>query len=145
MRMHLRFTSREGAEDTTPDGTTAVISIQDPGSVHVQLQAGWFNILHVRCHDIDLTKEINASLLADILKIYKPMRPEQAADIVRFVRRMVHEGCSGFLVHCEAGLNRSPAVAKWIAEALGLPTLGPAAATHNRHVYKLLKEAACKG
>ncbi|MCP4573301.1 MAG: dual specificity protein phosphatase family protein [bacterium] len=143
--IHLRFTSREGAEDTRPDKYTAVVSIQDPGSADVRLQAGWFNILHVRCNDIDMCKPINARLRTSILASYKPMSPEQAADVVRFVRRMIHEGCGGFLVHCEAGLNRSPAVAKWIAEELGLPPLGPATRTHNRHVYKLLKEASCKG
>jgi hypothetical protein len=140
--MRVRFTSREGAEDAVPDPRIAVISIRDPGSKPVDLQQGWFDVLSIEFHDIDLCKEINASLLADILKRYQPMAAFHALLVVAFVERCNGTGVDGFLIHCEAGISRSAAVAKWITDHYSLPSIWPAVTNHNRHVYKLLNKSA---
>lgn len=47
---------------------------------------------------------------------------------------------SSFLVHCFIGASRSVAIAKWIAERLGIDDPELAAATsYNHHVYATLK------
>jgi len=141
----LRFTSREGAEDATPDLCSAVISIRDPGSKPVDLKRGWYKVLSLVFHDIDRDKlsTMSAHLRADIELAYAMMEPAHAQVIVAFVNDAVRAGVEGFLVHCEAGISRSAAVAKWIAEHYHLPSLRPAVVAHNRYVYRLLKEAAC--
>lgn len=138
--MRVRFTSREGAEDAKPDLCTAVISISDPGSRPVDLKAGWYKVLRVQFHDIDMCKAYGAHLRADILKRYSPAMVEHAETIAHFVHRMKADGVESIMVHCEAGISRSAAVAKWIADTYHLPSLGPAVKLHNRHVYKLLSE-----
>ena len=139
----LRIASREEAENTKPDLSVAVISIRDPGSELVDLQPGWFDVLSMVFHDInrDQLKHVSAHLRADMEKNYAMMTPRHAEEIVRFVDRLVRQGVEGFLVHCEAGISRSAAVAKWIAERYDLPPLGRLVVAHNRYVYRLLKEA----
>jgi predicted protein tyrosine phosphatase len=139
--MRLRFTSREEAEAAQPDLCSAVLSITNPDSKLADIGSGWFDILRLQFHDIDLNKPISAHLRADILRRYQPITEEQAADVVRFVARMVDAPVGGFLIHCEAGIGRSAAVAKWIADRYRLPSLGPAVQYHNRHVYQMLTEA----
>ena len=141
---HLRIASREQAEDTKPDMCSAVISIRDPGSKTVDLKRGWYAVLSLEFHDIDKDKlgEMSAHLRADIERHYAMMEPAHAQAIVTFVDDAVRLGVEGFLVHCEAGISRSAAVAKWIAEHYHLPPLGPAVNAHNRYVYRLLKEAS---
>ncbi len=142
MTIRLKFTSREGAEDAPSDMCGAVISISDPGSEPVRLAPGWFSVHSVQFHDIDLEKPINAHLRAEILKWKKPLTEDQAGELVAYIHRiMATKGVTQLLVHCEAGISRSAAVAKWIADTYHLPSLGPATKLHNRHVYKLLREA----
>jgi len=143
--MRLRFTSREEAETTQSDFCSAVISITNPEAKPADIGSGWFDILRVQFHDIDLCKPISAHLRADILRKYSPMTEEQATTVVQFVARMFATGgVEGFLIHCEAGISRSAAVAKWIADRYRLPPLGPVVQYHNRHVYQMLEEAANK-
>jgi len=137
--VHVRFCSREEAENTNTDLCTAVISITDPGSALAAIESHkWFDVLRLQFHDIDLTKMINAGLRADILKRYRPMNETQAAEIRLYVDAAVRGGVQKFLVHCEAGISRSAAIAKWIADHHDGPSLGPVTKQHNRHVYGLL-------
>lgn len=139
--MKLRFASREEAEAAQPDLHLAVISITNPEQKLAEIGSGWFDVLRLQFHDIDLNRPISAHLRADLLRRYQPMSEEQAAEVVQFVARMVAAKVVGFLVHCEMGVSRSAAVAKWIADRYKLPPLGPAVQRHNRHVYQLLVEA----
>jgi predicted protein tyrosine phosphatase len=138
--MRVEFRSREEAEDSRPDFSAAVISISDPGSRPVDLKPGWHDVLSIQFHDIDMCKAYGAHLRADILKRYSPAMMEHAETIASFVRRVKAEGVERIMVHCEAGISRSAAVAKWIADTYHLTPLGPAVKLHNRHVYKLLCE-----
>ncbi len=142
--IQLRFTSREVAEDTPARPTWAVVSISDPNSRPVDLRPGWYNVLWVQFKDIDMDKLMNPFLRADVAKRYVLFSDAMADQVTCYVDRMVAFGVEGILVHCEAGISRSAAVAKWIAERHGLPSLEPVVKLHNRYVYRLLKESEAR-
>lgn len=127
----VQFCSRKEAEAMPARHDWSVISITEPISAFGQakLQPGWHYILRLEFHDIDQEEEP-----------YQLMTPEMAYNIVTFVREMAQEA-RGILVHCNAGVSRSAAMAMWIAEEFDLPFIR-GYQLHNRHVYRLLCEAA---
>jgi len=70
------------------------------------------------------------------------MTPQHALEIVNFVQAIA-PNVEGIMVHCKAGISRSAAVAKWIAEIYQLP-FNHAYDYYNKHVYKMLSEASKK-
>lgn len=75
-------------------------------------------------------------------RVWRALTEAQAAEIVSFVRRIRNEA-DVLLVHCVAGVSRSPAVGMAIAEALGIEDLEIASqdAIPNRHVLTLVRKA----
>jgi len=67
-------------------------------------------------------------------ELLRTARMEKAAAL-----RDSHE-VEGVLVHCHAGISRSAAVAKWIAEKYELP-YPERYMLYNKHVYRTLREA----
>jgi predicted protein tyrosine phosphatase len=141
---HLSFLSRREAEAATPRDDIAVISITDPvtaTSTPLALKDGWHSVLRLEFHDIDLDQLVQPFLRAQVREYCTLMTPDQAREIVTFVARIQSNGASGIMVHCEAGVSRSAAVAKWIADRHGLRLSDEATAAHNRYVYRMLEEA----
>lgn len=91
--------------------TFAVISISDPGTPtpKVRRPAHCLGVLHLSFHDA----EPHRSLPAGVVLITS----EQARAIRAFVEE--HSQAGTFLVHCEQGASRSPAVAAAICKARG--------------------------
>jgi predicted protein tyrosine phosphatase len=127
----VQFCSRKDAEAMPARRNWAVISITEPVSAFgpAKLQEGWHLVLRLEFHDIDVHEEP-----------YVMMSQEMAKQIVDFARDMAQE-VEGILVHCNAGVSRSAAIALWIADEFDLP-FNRAYQLHNKHVYKLLREAA---
>ena len=96
-----------------------------------ELRSGWFAICRQSFHDVDPDK---GCIVPHVL-----MTTHNALSIVEFVHRVAPD-VDGIMVHCKAGISRSAAVAKWIAEKYELP-LEHRYESYNRHVYRLLKEA----
>ena len=120
------FKSRKEAEASQPSLEWAVISIN--GLDPARLQAGWLEVLRVEFDDVDVAEEPHI-LFSDY----------EARQIEQFVARVNDKGVEGILVHCNAGISRSAAVAKWIAEKHDLPF--PAGyMLYNKHVYRVLME-----
>lgn len=70
---------------------------------------------------------------------------EAAIQVIAVADDCVEDGGS-LLVHCEAGMSRSAAIAKWIADNMGYELwLHPegigTTEFHNRHVYRTLDAA----
>lgn len=109
----------------------AVISITEPMSAFGQakLKDGWHKVLRLEFHDLDVENEP-----------YVLMDKEMARQVVKFARDNSQE-IEGILVHCNAGVSRSAAIALWIADEFGLQ-FNRQYHLHNKHVYKLLREAA---
>lgn len=136
---HLSFLSRREAEAATPRDDIAVISITDPRTVQPRLD-GWHSVLRVEFHDIDPDQIASPFTRARAAAHYTLMRAEQAREIVAFVQAIQSNGASGIMVHCEQGVSRSAAVAKWIADRHGLRLSDEATAARNRYVYRMLEE-----
>ncbi|MBC7751145.1 MAG: dual specificity protein phosphatase family protein [Candidatus Saccharibacteria bacterium] len=126
--------SRTAAENTIGWDNWAVISINEPGNSNgeVKLQRGWYAISRVNFHDTDLSQLSDEShILLDNM---------HALEIVDFAHAVAPH-VEGIMVHCKAGISRSPAVAKWIAETFIVP-FNHNYGSYNKFVYNQLVAAA---
>lgn len=127
----VMFTNRTTAERFPGVADWAVISISE--DAEAKLMDGWYAIHRVYFHDVDSSSsECNEQVVL--------MNDQHAHDIVDFVESVAPH-VRRVLVHCKAGISRSAAVAKWVAERYDLP-FDHGYALYNRHVYRLLIEAA---
>ena len=86
-----------------------VISIKSPGFRHVRLPKNVYRKarLKLKFHDIDRE-------YPGLTEIFSPAH---ARRILRFFKK---HGGRHFLIHCEAGISRSPAVAAALTKAAGV-------------------------
>ena len=116
------------------DDPRNVISIGSPGDERV------FACEHKRLHVVDFD-DVEGFVGSDGLH---PFTLEQAREILAFVDQC---GDEPILVHCQAGMSRSAAVALFLAREKGYlldvkpPCIGHTQ-YHNRHVYDTLHGAA---
>lgn len=91
--------------------TTAIISICTPGDMSM-LNPGFdgrlLGVLHEEFDDVEEGDSFG-----------HPMTWQQAEEIVTFVRRMTHAGCTCLVVHCDAGISRSAGTAAALGLAMG--------------------------
>jgi len=107
-----RHVARTVAEREPPDPCTVVVSITDPDLPPARLADGWRAVHRAAFHDV--VSRNDPTLVA--------ITPTQAAAIVAFLEAWHHEPEEvELLVHCEAGLSRSAAVARFAAEWYDLP------------------------
>jgi predicted protein tyrosine phosphatase len=130
-------TSRDCAETFAWVEPFAVISITDPGSSPVSLRQR--NIV-ARC-DLQFW---------DLLDDIADDRPIFTARLARTVLRFVNESCaqaSLLLIHCEAGISRSTAMANAIGNLLGVEVRHQNALfiSPNGLVTRLLEEQGGRG
>lgn len=126
---HVIFTGRDQAEASHGWGHWVVISITQPGET-VALKEGWHSVLRLHFHDIDVPEEP-----------YTLFGDRHANEIIDFLEGVAETGeIEGILVHCQAGISRSAAVAKWVAERYDLSFPGQYM-LYNKHVYRALRDA----
>jgi predicted protein tyrosine phosphatase len=116
---------------------TVLISINEPEKHPSQLIANaWDEVL--RCAFWDVTRSGLVPDLRDTSKFLDTMTEEEAVRIAEFINR--HRD-SNIVVHCHAGISRSAAVARLLAEMgwLYKPVLHDFSG-YNIHVYSLLKK-----
>ena len=131
MLKKLMFVSRPVAEKMPGWDEGAIISITEPDVTEAELMQGWYAIHRAVFHDAEPQKVIRDPLIV--------MTTKHAEDIVTFVHS-VSPNVKTIVVHCKGGISRSAAVAKWIAEAYGLPFNG-SYTLYNKHVYRQLVNA----
>ena len=126
------FVGRATAENTQGWGNWAMISITEPVSAfgEAKLMKGWHSVHRVEFHDIEAERKDEPYVLMD---------QQQALELVNFVHGVASD-IEGIIVHCRAGISRSAAVAKWIAETFDLP-FNHQYSLYNKHVYRQLIEA----
>jgi hypothetical protein len=107
----------------------AVISVSDTCSSYpVNLKPGWERVLRLEFDDIEFEQEP-----------YQLFSSQQGREVIEFVQDFTLSGGEGILVHCNAGISRSAAIAKWVAERYLLPF--PNRYDHyNKHVFNVLRE-----
>jgi predicted protein tyrosine phosphatase len=122
------FCSQSAAQKRTPWANWSIISITAACSYPANLKEGWKRVLRLEFDDVDRDEEP-----------YILFSEQQARDIIEFVATAQKNGTEGILVHCHAGISRSAAVARWIADTYRLPF--PASyCLYNKHVYAILRE-----
>src|SRR5574337_481617 len=118
---------------------TLVISIGSPGGSKAKLKGD--HVYFFEFHDIDRdiyddSKEI----------MYEAMKPIMAESIVEVAFN--NRDKRNWIIHCEAGISRSPGVAlglaKFIALSPGVDKLEVEYPCYNRHVRRLIEEAGEK-
>jgi len=112
-----------------------VISITSPGREHVAIKGT--NIHKFQFHDV--TEEY---FLENQNRIVRPIEKEIAESIVEVALR--NKDCSQWIIHCEAGVSRSPAVAmglgKYISLEPGVKELEKLFPSYNTYVRELIEE-----
>lgn len=113
-----------------------MISLSDPDAAlgEAKLIPGWHAVHRITFHDIDPNHSSG-----EMEEFLECMTEDQAKAIADFVREIASE-VEGVLVHCNAGVSRSAAVAKWIAEQYALP-FNLRYDKYNPHVYRMLRQA----
>lgn len=131
--MNIANVGRQVAEELRANAEVAVISITDPSQAPAALQPGWRAVLRLAFHDIDAVVFGNPGLL----ERYPPMTAAQAALIATFVEAFKD---SHILVHCEAGISRSYAIARAVVDT-GTHEYAGTGGIPNAHVYRLTHTA----
>ena len=136
------FLSREEAEAYVPNSDEAVISINDSLDDKANLREGWHSVLRLYFLDID------DSCLRNGLFIHKLetttgrkvedlcFREEHVVAVSRWLAE-VSPNVTRIVVHCVAGVSRSAAIAKHIADRSGI-NLDKEHDGFNTYIYRLL-------
>ena len=118
-----------------------VVSITDPDAPPARLDVGFREVLAVAFHDVIEPVRWGETELA-------PITPAQAHAVVAFLERWHADADAlALLVHCEAGISRSAAVARFAAERYAIPVRSrwPDCPAANITVLQRLREAAERG
>ncbi len=119
------------------DKPVGIISITDPDR-RAQLHQGWADMLRLQFDDVD--PEYLEQLSPEERERKVLFNEDHANQVVRWLRK--NEGrLHVLLVHCWAGISRSGAVAKFVADKHGLPFPEQRAEFINEYVYDLLQKA----
>ena len=136
MKIHV-FTRQEIETGIQMKPAYAVVSIRNSGEprAKVKKQPGLRDVLYLSFSGID---PAHGTRLQRRIKYFTPA---QADKICEFVQQ--HKADVGaFVVHCEKGTSRSPAVAAAISEALGLDAKRFwRKYTPSDYIFKVLSEA----
>jgi predicted protein tyrosine phosphatase len=127
MLSKVLFMSQADAENTAAVPGWAVISITQPSDRDAVLQEGWGAVLRMRFHDTD-----------DDESILTVFSRKDAETVVYFVRAQEAK-VGGILVHCSAGISRSAAIAKFIADTYKLDFPEKYSA-YNKLIYRRLNQ-----
>lgn len=120
------FFSQANAEAQEAVSNWAVISITTPAEPDAVLKPGWHSVLRLKFEDTDDAS--CAGAFGDGL----------ARTVVDFVRGL-EDPVEGILVHCFAGISRSAAVAKFIADTYKL-RFPDTYASYNKLIYRRLNQ-----
>lgn len=116
-----------------------VISIVSPGREHPKMEGT--NIHKFQFHDV--TEEY---FLENQNRVIRPMEKEIAASIAQIA--LDNRDCDRWIIHCEAGISRSPGVAiglaKHIALQPGIKRLKEMFQCYNKYVAQLIEEELAK-
>lgn len=122
-----------------PEPGAVLISIQSPPEAPIIPRGPFAATLRVT--DWDITRRIHDASLGPLY----PMSVDTATSIIQFVLRHRNR-MTRLVIHCHAGIKRSPGVALGLAEWLPTtPTIHTLIQQHplfNRHIYRTLCQAS---
>jgi predicted protein tyrosine phosphatase len=123
------FIPQMNAERIIPDENMVIISVTNPGEF-ARLHKDWKEILRLEFDDIDNLHSYRIRFNYD-----------HAREILKFLSR--NENVEEIFVHCLAGISRSSAIAKFIAEKYNINEFLRRYENYdlyNKWVYRTLKE-----
>jgi predicted protein tyrosine phosphatase len=135
--MIVKVLSRDGAEAFIPPPRAVCISIRDAGDVRADLHPRFAAILDLEFDDVDPVRYefLEQAHLECVL-----FDPRHARAILEFTAQ--HRDAPLLLVHCNAGVSRSPAVAIGLAgDASRHAELRTRYPHYNMHVLRVLTAA----
>lgn len=155
MYQHTTFLSRKKAEQVIdPCTTRIIISVRAPLHEayawyrHPQLNSeAWLDILPVEFHDVDPAGKSGMTKTEPEGFTYHYFDEQHARDIFAFLRKHENTDVDTVIVHCDAGISRSAAIAKFIAGVYSLH-FPENYQVYNRHVFSTLihvYQRACYG
>jgi predicted protein tyrosine phosphatase len=115
-RLSLRrvlFIGQQRAEAMRPPRRTVLISITDPNRSDAALGPGWADVLRLKFDDVDSVTFPGQD------RHLQEITADQVAEIAAFVSAHA-SSAQRLVVHCRHGVSRSAAVARAVAQALGL-------------------------
>lgn len=107
--------SRLRALKLRPNGTCALISISTPGKDYsVAIRAGgWSRYLALQFDDVASQAPAQLGDEQDwLVQAFARFDEEDAREVADFIRGAAADGCEDLVVHCDAGLSRSVAIAE---------------------------------
>lgn len=123
------FVSEEEACQMTGNNKAGIISITC--SHNADLKSGWKSILRLKFDDID------SEMTSKESGCYKLFSDLDANKIFSWLAHWQYD-LDVVVVHCAAGISRSAAVAKFIADIYGLK-FNHSYTLYNKHIYKTLR------
>ena len=126
MITEIRFMSQADAVKLVPMQDTALISITEPGEL-ADLAQGWDHLHRISFHDCD-ESTFSGCILFD---------SSMADRLIDFVDCLPHD-VNRIFIHCNAGISRSAAVAKFISERLDV-NFNNQYPLYNKLVYRTLR------
>lgn len=124
-----------------PEPGEVLISIQGSGEPPIVPHAPF--AVTLRIEDPDLTRTIHHHTFGTL----RPLTKDTATTIIHFVLRHRNR-MRKLVIHCHAGVRRSPGVAiglaEWLPTSPGITALIEAHPCFNRHIYRQLCEAGIR-
>ncbi len=127
------FMPRIAAENLIGDSRSAIISITDPND-SACLKDGWRDVLRLSFNDV------YDGLNTKNRHSFVPFNATMAADIHSFVGRN-ESHITTLVVHCEAGVSRSAAIALVLAGHYGCELKGGSTSHANKMIMSILADS----
>lgn len=132
----IEYTSRRDIERRQPAADTVVLSIRGFDERPPRLARGWGDVLSMQFDDVVPGEGFGCE---------EPMTPDDARRISAWIGHWAQARQPvKLLIHCNAGVSRSAAVALWASHALRRPVQGVEGDGRdaNPHVRSLLAQVA---
>lgn len=136
--LRVFVTDRNGARTLKPSEPFVWISIATPGDPAAPVSEGSSSVLRLWFHDLETAPGEAFG------KVYGPHRlfnNQMATEIFRFVLDTARRGIGVICVHCDAGVSRSGAVAKWLADTFDASVTADRVLSPNLRVLRMLRSA----
>lgn len=135
MKINIQVENRKNARNVVMPGRFSVISVYTPNDVRNDFFNLPENILYLRFSDADPSK-------LDCFDNIELFDKSMAREIIDFVKKEIENGVDNFLVHCDAGISRSPGIAVALNEIFNnIKKVPKAWCLYNKFIYKtIIKE-----
>lgn len=128
------------ASRLTPDQSSAMISVTEPGEISPIQPSGWGRYMHLAFADVSFTESTIRELGSEAFhQVYSDaITSAQAKQASKFVRDLANDpGIARLYIHCHRGRSRSAAIAIYASQQSGV-ALDTDTREHNRLVLTML-------